>query len=326
MTLTRRTLVLGGLGAGLALPHGAQAQDPWPSGPIRVVVPFPPGGSVDAVARLAQNGLQQRLGVTIVIENRTGASGSVGTGSVAKSAPDGNTWLVVFDTHSVNPTLMPNLPFDTDKDLDPVLLIATAPYVVACNPARPYKNLGDLIAAAKAKPNTISYASVGTGSVGHLAMVLLSRQAGIELVHVPYRGGGPAMNDVLAGHVDLINGSAALLMPQIQANSIRPIFQMGAKRLPVLPDVITVGESGFPDAQAYTWWGVFAPAGTPKPIVDRFAAAFADGLREPIPKRQLTETQQMDLRLAGPEELRKFAAEQARIWGAVVVENNIKGE
>jgi tripartite-type tricarboxylate transporter receptor subunit TctC len=157
-------------------------------------------------------------------------------------------------------------------------------------------------------------------------MVLLSRQAGIELVHVPYRGGGPAMNDVLAGHVDLINGSAALLMPQIQANAIRPVFQMGAKRLPVLADVVTVGESGFPEAQAYTWWGVFAPAGTPKPIVERFAAAFADGLREPIPKRQLTETQQMDLRLAGSDELRKFAAEQARIWGAVVLENNIKGE
>ena len=212
--LTRRSLVLGAMLA----PLSAHAQN-WPSGPIRIVVPFPPGASVDAVGRLAAAGLQQRLGTTVVVENRPGASGSSGSAGVAKSPPDGNTWLIVFDTHAVNPTLLPNFPFDNDKDLDPVSLIATAPYVVGCHPSRPYKTLAELVAAAREKPRTISYASVGSGSIGHLAMVLLGKQAGAEFVHVPYRGGAPAMNDVIAGHVDLLNGSAALLTPQIAAGT-----------------------------------------------------------------------------------------------------------
>jgi len=312
------------LGAMLA-PLSARAQS-WPSGPIRIVVPFPPGASVDAVARLAQAGLQQRLGTTVLVENRQGASGSTGSAVVAKSPPDGNAWLIVFDTHAVNPTLLPNFPFDNDKDLEPVSLIATAPYVVGCHPSRPYKTLAELVAAAREKPRTISYASVGSGSIGHLAMVLLGKQAGAELVHVPYRGGAPAMNDVIAGHVDLINGSAALLTPQIAAGTVRPVFQMGPTRLRALPAVPTVAEGGYPGAQAIAWWALYAPGGTPKPIIERFRAAFVASLREERAARQLTQTQQMDLVLSGPEELRKFASEQARIWGAVVRENNIKGD
>ena len=319
--LTRRSLMLGAMLA----PLSARAQS-WPSGPIRIVVPFPPGASVDAVARLAQAGLQQRLGTTVLVENRQGASGSTGSAVVAKSPPDGNTWLIVFDTHAVNPTLLPNFPFDNDKDLDPVSLIATAPYVVGCHPSRPYKTLAELVAAAREKPRTISYASVGGGSIGHLAMVLLGKQAGAELVHVPYRGGAPAMNDVIAGHVDLINGSAALLTPQIAAGTVRPVFQMGPTRLRALPAVPTVAEGGYPGAQAIAWWALYAPGGTPKPIIERFRAAFVASLREERAARQLTQTQQMDLVLSGPEELRKFASEQARIWGAVVRENNIKGD
>jgi tripartite-type tricarboxylate transporter receptor subunit TctC len=320
--VSRRSLMIGSLMAPLA----ARAQQSWPSGPIRIIVPFPPGGSVDAVARLAQAGLTQRLGATIVIENRTGASGSTGAAVVAKSPPDGNIWLIDFDTHAVNPTLLPNMPFDSDKDLDPVTLIATAPYVVARHPSRPYTNLAELIRAAKAKPKSISYASVGSGSVGHLALELLGKQAGIELIHVPYRGGGPALNDTVAGHVDLIIASAALLLPQIVPGAISPVVQMGARRIAALPDVSTVGESGYPGAQANSWWALFAPAGTPKPIVERFRTAFADSLREPRIAQQLTETQQMTMVLSDPEELRKFASEQARIWGAVVRENNIKAD
>src|SRR5215472_4680727 len=184
--------------AALLAPLPAPAQT-WPSGTIRIIVPFPPGGSVDAIARLAQAGLGQRLNATIVIENRAGASGSTGTAVVAKSPPDGNTWLLVFDTHAVNPTLLGNLSFDNNKDLEPVSLIATAPYVMARNPSRPYGNVAELVRAAKAQPKTISYASVGSGSIGHLALVLFGRDAGIELIHVPYRGGGPALNDAVAG-------------------------------------------------------------------------------------------------------------------------------
>jgi tripartite-type tricarboxylate transporter receptor subunit TctC len=324
--LSRRRVLLAAMPAVAALaPLAARAQS-WPSGPIRIIVPFPPGGSVDAIARLAQAGLAQRLGATIVIENRTGASGSTGSAVVAKSPPDGATWLIVFDTHAVNPSLLPNLPFDNDKDLDPVSLIATAPYVVARHPSRPYSNLTELVRAAKEKPGSISYASVGSGSIGHLALELLGKQAGINLIHVPYRGGGPALNDAVAGHVDLIIASAALLMPQIGPGAIRPVVQMGKTRLQALPEVPTVAESGYPGAQASSWWGIFAPAGTPKPIIERFRTALVESLREERVAKQLTETQQMTLVLSGPEELRSFASEQARIWGAVVRENNIKAD
>jgi tripartite-type tricarboxylate transporter receptor subunit TctC len=319
--LTRRLVVL----AAVVAPLGAHAQG-WPSGPVRIIVPFPPGGSVDAIARLAQAGLALRLGATIVIENRTGASGSSGSAAVAKAQPDGNTWLIVFDTHAVNPSLLPNFPFDNDKDLDPVSLIATAPYVVARHPSRPYTSLGELIRAAKEKPRSISYASIGSGSIGHLAMELLGKQAGIELIHVPYRGGGPALNDAIAGHVDLIIASAAQLMPQIAPGAIRPVFQLGQRRLQALQDVPTIAESGYPGAQANAWWGAFAPAGTPKPIIERFRTALVESLRDERVARQLTETQQMTLVLSEPEELRRFAGEQARIWGAVVRDNNIRAD
>ena len=172
----------------------------------------------------------------------------------------GGSWLFVFDNHSANPFVFPNLPYDTEKDLDPVLFIGTAPYVLATNPSKPFKTLADVIAAARAKPDTVSYGSVGSGSVGHLAMVLLSKQAGVRLVHVPYRGGGPAMNDAIAGHVDLLVGSTALAIPQIQAGTIRAVAQTGKARTSALGTVPTVSESGFPNFEAYAWWGVFAPA------------------------------------------------------------------
>src|SRR6266545_3291245 len=171
---------------------------------------------------------------TVIIENRPGASGSVGTAAVAKSPPDGNSWLIVFDNHAANPFVLGNLPYDTEKDLDPVLFIGTAPYAISTQSQKPFKTLGDVIAAAKAKPETVSYASVGSGSIGHLAMALLSKQAGIRLVHVPYRGGGPAMNDAIAGHVDLLVGSTALAIPQIQAGTVRALVQTGKTRTAAL--------------------------------------------------------------------------------------------
>jgi tripartite-type tricarboxylate transporter receptor subunit TctC len=319
--LTRRALIAGAAAA----PFAASAES-WPSGVIRLIAPFPPGGSVDAIARLAQVGLQQRLGATVIVENRPGSSGSIGTAAVAKAAPDGNTWLFVFDTHAVNPTLIPNLPFDSNKDLDPVLLIGTAPNLLATHPSRPYKTIGDVVEAAKAKPNSITYATVGAGSLGHLTMVLLSKKAGVQLVHVPYRGGGPAMNDAIAGHVDLIIGSTALISPQLQAGLLRPIVQTGLARQGSLADVPTANESGFPGFESNAWWGVFAPAGTPKPIVERFNKELAETIKEERVTKALTESQQMTLVMAGPEELRKFNTAQGKLWGPVVKENDIKGE
>jgi tripartite-type tricarboxylate transporter receptor subunit TctC len=334
MSFTRRSLVLGAVTAPMTLPqvNQALAQAPtqtltqtWPSGIIKIIVPFPPGGTVDPIARMAQPGLQQKLGATIVIENRPGSSGSLGTGLVAKSPPDGNTWVFVFDSHAVNPFLV-DLDFDTVKDLTPVMLIGTAPNVLATHPSRPYKSFADVVAAAKAKPDTITYATIGSGSVGHLTMMLLTERAGCKLVHVPYRGGGPAMNDALAGHVDLIIGSAALVMPQVTATSIVPLLQTGKTRIPALSAVPTAIESGFAGFESYAWWGVFAPAKTPKPIVERFATALGDSLRDPKVSKLLTESLQVTLRLGSPQDEANFLREQMALWGPVVKENNVKSD
>jgi len=195
--MTRRT-ALGIVGAALAAPS-PRAQVAWPSGPVRVVVPFAPGGSTDAVARLATPGLQQRLGVPIVVENRSGAAGSLGTDAVAKARPDGQTWLLTFDSHAVLPALVPRLPFNLTRDLAPVTLIGGAPYVIACKPDKPFRGISEVVAAARARPDGVSFGSAGNGTLGHLAMVLLAERAGVRLQHLPYRGGGPAVNDAVAG-------------------------------------------------------------------------------------------------------------------------------
>lgn len=318
--LSRRYLLLGAL----VVPLTAHAQN-WPAGNIKIVVVYPPGGSTDMIARLIQPHMQQRLGTTVIIENRAGGGGSIGTAAVAKSSPDGSTWAMVFDNHAANPFVFPNMPFDTEKDLDPVQLIGTAPYVLSTNAQKPFKTLAEVVAAAKTKPGTLSYATVGAGSVGHLAMELLWKQAGVRLVHVPYRGGGPAMNDLIAGHVDLMIASTAQSVPFIQAGSIRALAQSGKTRTSTLADVPAIAES-YPGFEAYAWWGVFAPAGTPKAIVSRFADELAASLREPGVAKQLNETQQVTFALGGPEELRKFVSEQMRLWGPVAREHNIQAD
>ena len=319
--LTRRTLVLGAIAAPMIASTRAQAQS-WPP-TVRIVVPYPPGGSTDLVARIAQTGLQQRLGVNVVVENKAGASGSIGTDFVVKSPADGATWLITFDNHAANPFVLPKLPFDTEKDLDPVYLLATAPYVICTGVDKPYKSLADIFAAAKERPGKVNYASVGAGSIGHLAVVQLAKQAGVDIVHVPYRGGGPAMNDVMAGHVDLLVGSIALSMPQIAGGKLRAVVQMGRTRAAALQDTPTVIESGFPDISAVAWWAFFAPAGTPKPVIEKFRAEVDGVFREERIAKQLSESQQVTFVRGGPDDLRKFLAEQMRTWGAVVRENGI---
>jgi tripartite-type tricarboxylate transporter receptor subunit TctC len=318
--LSRRSLLLGAL----VVPLTAHAQN-WPAGNIKIVVVYPPGGSTDMIARLIQPHMQQRLGTTVIIENRAGGGGSIGTAAVAKSSPDGSTWAMVFDNHAANPFVFPNMPFNTEKDLDPVQLIGTAPYVLSTNAQKPFKTLAEVVAAAKTKPGTLTYATVGAGSVGHLAMELLWKQAGVRLVHVPYRGGGPAMNDLIAGHVDLLIASTAQSVPFIQAGSIRALAQSGKTRTSTLANVPAIAES-YPGFEAYAWWGVFAPAGTPKAIVSRFADELAASLREPGVAKQLNETQQVTFALGGPEELRKFVSEQMRLWGPVAREHNIQAD
>ncbi|MDP1866277.1 MAG: tripartite tricarboxylate transporter substrate-binding protein [Bradyrhizobium sp.] len=290
---------------------------------MTLVVPFPPGGSTDAMARLLQAHLQTRLGRTVLVENKSGAAGSLGAAQVAKSAPDGMTFLVTFDSHAVIPAILEKPQLDVEKDLVPVFLIGTAPYVIATNASRPFKTFADVIAASKAKPGSIQYASVGIGTLGHLAMTMLAKQAGVDIVHVPYRGGGPAMNDVLGGHVDLIVGSAALVTAQLGPN-LRPLLQLGRERLPSLKDTQTSMEAGFPDSETLAWWGIFAPTGTPPDVIASMAKSVKEILSEPAIATQLRETQQMSLLLADAKDFGIFFAKQVSTWGKVVRDNNIK--
>ena len=323
--LTRRSVVLGAMAVPLAARSSATLAQ-GSSGPtIKIVVPFPPGGTVDPIARMVQPGLQQKLNATIIVENKPGASGSIGTAQVAKSPPDGSNFVFVFDTHAVNPFLQ-TLPFDTEKDLDPVMLIGTAPNIISTHPSRPFKNFADVVAAAKAKPDTITYASIGNGSLGHLTGVSLSQRAGVRMVHVPYRGGGPAMNDALAGHVDLLIGSAALVTPQVKGGKLIALAQTGKTRIPALPDIPTAIESGFTGFESYAWWGVFTAGGTPKPIIERFSVALGEALRDPAITRNISENLQITMRMEGPDGLGKFLSEQMKLWGPVVREHNIKGD
>jgi len=287
-----------------------------------LVVPFPPGGSTDALARLLQPILQEKLGRNVVVENKAGAAGALGAAQVAKGAPDGSTFLVTFDSHAVIPAILEKPPLDIEKDLQSVFLVGTAPYVIAANASKPYKTIGDVIAACKKESGAVKYASVGIGTLGHLAMTVLAKKAGVEITHVPYRGGGPAMNDVLGGHVDLIAGSAALVTPQL--GPLRPILQMGKERLPNLPDTETVVDAGFPDIETLAWWGVFAPKAASADVVAKMEAAVRAALAEPANAKRLQETQQMTLKLGGPKEMDAFLQREIKFWGQVVRENNIR--
>jgi len=324
MQWTRRAIVaaLGTLPVSRSHANTSAATGTWPSEPIRIVVPFAPGGSTDAVARLAAPGLQQRLGVPIIVENRSGAAGSIGTDAAVKARPDGHTWLLTFDSHALMPVLVPSLPFDLQKDLEPVTQIGRAPYVIACQPAKPYRTMADVFAAAP--QGRMSFGSTGNGTIGHLVMLMMARQKGVELTHLPYRSGGLAVNDAVAGHVDFMIGSAALLAPHISAGTLRPLMQLGGRRLPALQAVPTAMESGFPDMTAEAWWGVFVPRGVPAPIVSRFQAALIDTYREPRTAQQFTEINQAELVLGNAPALDEFVRSQVQIWGDVARANHVR--
>jgi len=301
---------------------GAQAQS-WPAQPIRLVVGFPPGGSVDAVARLLAPYLQQGLGQQIIVDNRPGASASIGTGIVAKATPDGYTFGVVFDTHGVNPSLIPNLPYDTLKDLRHVMLIGTGPMMITVHPGGPYKNFADVLAAAKASPGAVSFGTIGSGSLGHLAMTLMGNQAGFQMTHVPYKGGGPLTTDAVGGQVPVAIGTTVLFAQQVAAKRLLPVAVTSPARSPQFPDVPTVSESGIPGFSAVSWWGLVAPAKTPATITARMNDEVAKVLKMPAVRERL-EQQGMNIRASSPEEFSKFVAGEITRWNKVVKDNKIQ--
>ena len=285
-----------------------------------------PGGSVDPLARLVGSRLTAALGQQFIVDNRPGGSGSIGTAAAAKATPDGYTFLFVFDTHAVNPTLIPNLPFDTTKDLVPVTLVGTAPMAIVTHPDKPYKSFGDFIKTAKAKPDTVTYGSIGSGSLGHLTMKLLEQAGGFRVVHVPYKGGGPMIVDTTGGHVETGIASVAVLSPHVKGRKLRAIAVTGDKRSHALPDVPALAEQGFPGFSALAWWGIFGTAGTPKPILDKFHAELVKVFTLPDVRRQLADTLGMDLVVSSPEALQKFLLAEIARWGKVVREHNIRGD
>ncbi len=303
----------------LALPADAQS---WTTKPIRIIVPFPPGGTTDQIARRIQPLLEADLKTTIVIENRGGASGSIGTQAAATAEADGTTFLLVFDTHGVNPSLLPNLPFDTLKDLAPIMLIGTSPMVLTAHPASGYRSFADVLAAARKDAGAVAYGTIGNASLAHLAMSQIANGLKVTLTHVPYKGGGPLVTDAVGGHVPLAIASIALFSPHISGGRLNPIAVTSSTRAAQLPATPTIAELALPGFDAEAWWGLLAPAKTPPDIIARMHVAVAKALQEPTVKKNLTE-QGLDYAISSPEAFGKFLEGEVARWAKVIKENKI---
>src|SRR4051812_32189922 len=252
--------------AGIAVYAHAWAQT-YPVRPVRIIVPYAPGGGVDIVARTLGQELTKRLGQQIVIENKTGAGGNIGTDAVAKATPDGYTLLIASPANAVNPTMYSKLPFDPVRDLTPVALTATVPAVLLAGPALPAKTVKEIVALAKSKPGTLTFGSGGSGTTEHLAVEMLKTQAGIDMLHVPYKGGAAVLPDLISGQISLFFVNQLFALPYVKAGTVKALGVASDERSPALPDVPTFAESGFPDFRVSVWYGIMAPAATPKQIV-----------------------------------------------------------
>lgn len=308
------------LAALLSAPLAALAQA-WPSKPVKIIAPFPPGGSVDQVSRIFAAQLTVQLGQQFIVENRSGASGVIGTQAVATAPPDGYTIGVVFDTHAVNPTLMPSIPFDTLKDLAPVMLIGTSPMAIVAHTSQPYKDFRDVLAAAKKEP--VAFGSIGTGSLGHLAMAQVANVQGVQFTHIPYKGGGPLMTDAIGGQVPLAIGTVFLANPHVKGGKVRALAVTSEKPSPQMPGVGTVAEQGVPGFSALAWWGVIAPAGTPPAVVRKINEELKKALATPAVSQKLSE-QGMDIVGGTPEEMDRFVRSEISRWAEVVQRNKIR--
>ena len=266
--MNKKCLLAIGLCMGALIPFTAHAADPYPSRLVKLIIPFPTGGSNDVVGRLIAEQLSQRLAQPVVIDNRGGAGGVIGAEIAAKAEPDGYTLLFISSAFTANPSLY-KLNFDQLKAFTPVAILAAGPNVLAVPPNSPYNSVKDVVEAARAKPGFLNYASAGVGSFQHLSSALFVNMAHLNIVHVPFKGGGPAMMDVMAGNTQLILGALVQTLPQIKAGKLKALGVGGSKRSPTLPDVPTIAEAGVSGYEAINWWGMVAPAGTPKAALER---------------------------------------------------------
>jgi tripartite-type tricarboxylate transporter receptor subunit TctC len=301
---------------GAALPFAATAQ-PYPVKPVRIVVPYAPGGGVDIVARAVGQELGKRLGQTILVENRTGAGGNVGSDVVAKAAPDGYTLLMASPANTINPSLYTKMPYDPMRDLVPIALIGSVPTVLIANRSLPVQNVKDLVALAKAQPGALIYGSGGSGTTEHLAGEMFKSSARVNMLHVPYKGGAQVMTDLLGGQIALMFVNQLAALPYVTAGRAKALGVASAERSPALPQVPTFAESGYPDLKVSVWWGVMGPAAMPKELVTQLNRDIVAALSSPEMKERL---QALSAKPIGgtPEEFSKFFAEETARWGRVV--------
>ena len=325
MTLVhRRSILAGGLAATFGASTTARAQGDWPKGQLRIIVPFPPGGSTDPVARIIQSKLIETLGWNIIVDNKPGGTGAVGSAVAAKSAPDGQTWMITFDSHILNPAFAPSLPYK-DSELMNVMEIGRTPQVICAHPDRPYKTFAEAVADAKKRPGKVNMGVLGA-SQALVLMTLIKKENDVDLNLIPYKGGGPLNQDILGGVTDIGIGSLASFSPHIRANKVRAIAVTGEARTPALPDTPTLAEQGIKAFPSYAWWGVYAPAGTPRPIVDRMHAEITKAVRSPDVTQKFVEQFNMEILTTSPEDFAAYQKSEQERWFKVIKDNDIKGD
>ena len=302
----------------------AQAEE-YPSRTIKVVVPYPAGGPTDLIGRAVADAIQKTLAQSVIVENKPGAGGTIGTDSVAKSNPDGYTLLLgLMGPISIAPKIATNLPYNPQKDLMPVRLVATMPEILVARPSLGLQTLAAIVSYGKAHPGKLTIASAGNGSLPHLAAELLKRDANIDVLHVPYRGAAPAANDLIGGQVDLMFGDGPIVLPLIESKKLAPIIVASDKRLPVIPDVPTSAESGFASITSVNWYGVFVPKGTPQPILDKIDQAIAKGLLNPKLEETFSKLGVYIAKDGTPDSFGKFLDAQYNIWGTLAKDVGVK--
>jgi tripartite-type tricarboxylate transporter receptor subunit TctC len=305
-----------------ALAASSPALAAFPDKPLRIIVPFAPGGGTDAITRSLGIGLGEALGQPVIVDNKPGAGTIIGTDAVAKSPPDGYTLVMATFAHAVNPALQARLPYDTDKAFAPVALIGVSPNVLVVRADRPYKSVADLIAAAKAKPGALTFASQGNGTSAHLAGELFKSLAKVDITHVPYRGAGPAMTDLLGGQVDMMFATAAAARPFVSAGKMRALAVTTAHRSPAYAGVPTLAESGVPGYAAESWYGLYAAAGTPKDVIARLNDAVRRAVKAEAFVKQ-TQTEGLVVNVGAPEVLDRYVRAEEVRWRKVVKDGNI---
>lgn len=317
MSLSRRRLLASLAAALVAGPASAADPEAWPARPIRLIVPYPAGGNADSTARALALALGERLGQPLIVDNRPGGGGTIGAAAVAKSAPDGYTLLLDATAFSVNPVLLPRLPYNAATDFAPIALITRAPLLLVVPAASPFQNVADLVRAAKARPGRLSYASAGNGGAQHLAGELFKQSARVSITHIPYRGGAPALTDLVSGQIDLMFSAASASGPFVRAGKLRALAVASAQRIEAFPDLPTLAQQGIADAEVAEWNGLFAPAGTPAAILARLESETRAVVAGPALSRRWAEMGVQGAGLPAREFARFVDSESAR-WGRLI--------